>query len=55
MEGTPSEQSIENPTHPYKEALLSAIPSVDPESDATDLIILKGDIPGPACRPVDRS
>ncbi|KMK74453.1 ABC transporter ATP-binding protein [Alkalihalobacillus pseudalcaliphilus] len=35
-----------NPQHPYTKALLSAIPSTDPEGKK-DRIILKGDVPSP--------
>jgi len=35
-----------NPQHPYTRALLSAIPSMDPDKK-TERIILKGDVPSP--------
>ncbi len=37
---------FENPQHPYTEALLSAIPKFEDE-EATDRIILTGDVPSP--------
>lgn len=41
-----------NPLHPYTEALLSAVPSFDPEIQQNKKrIILKGDIPSPANPP----
>lgn len=51
MEVAPPNQLFENPTHPYTESLLSAIPNVDPSTDATDRIILEGDIPSPVNPP----
>lgn len=45
MEVAPPAQLFENPTHPYTESLLSAIPSVDVAADITDRMILEGDIP----------
>lgn len=39
-----------NPKHPYTEALLSAIPKVDPRKKA-DRILLKGDVPSPINSP----
>lgn len=36
----------ERPMHPYTEALLSAIPSTDPDEDR-EVLILEGDIPSP--------
>ncbi|MEZ2128553.1 MULTISPECIES: ABC transporter ATP-binding protein [unclassified Sinorhizobium] len=50
MEMAPSADLYARPQHPYTRALLSAIPSPDP--DATrDAQLLKGDIPGPANPP----
>ena len=39
-----------NPSHPYTEALLSAVPEPDPEKKS-NRIILKGDLPSPANPP----
>ena len=40
----------DNPTHPYTQALLSAIPKPDPKANKNQ-IILKGDIPSPTNPP----
>jgi peptide/nickel transport system ATP-binding protein len=50
MEIASSEELYARPQHPYTQALLSAIPSPDPDAKA-DRQILKGDIPSPADPP----
>jgi peptide/nickel transport system ATP-binding protein len=49
MELGTTDQIFDGPNHPYTEALLSAVPSVDGE--AVDRIPLKGEIPSPADPP----
>ena len=46
VEKAPSEELFANPTHPYTQALLSAIPTVDLD-DKTERILLKGEITSP--------
>mgnify|MGYP000096965149 CR=1 FL=1 len=41
-----TEELYENPTHPYTEALLSAIPTTDVDNKK-EVILLEGDIPSP--------
>jgi len=48
VEKASSNRLYERPLHPYTEALLSAIPTPDPEIERTrERIILKGEIPSP--------
>ena len=54
VEKSPAEELFLHPTHPYTQALLSAIPVSDPDS-AMERILLKGEItspinPKPGCR-----
>lgn len=41
---------LHNPKHPYTQALLSAVPSID-ENDKRQVIHLKGDLPSPSAPP----
>ena len=50
MEVAPTRTLYSNPNHPYTKALLSAVPSPDPDAKR-DRIILKGDIPSPISPP----
>lgn len=50
VELTTSEQLYNKPLHPYTQALLSAVPSPDPEAKR-ERIILQGDLPSPANPP----
>ena len=46
-----ADQVYHSPQHPYSQALLSAVPHPDPDSDRTDRIRLKGEIPSPLNKP----
>ncbi|MBB6451712.1 oligopeptide/dipeptide ABC transporter ATP-binding protein [Salirhabdus euzebyi] len=50
MELAETKDLYENPLHPYTKALLSAIPSLDPDKKK-DRIILQGDVPDPSDPP----
>lgn len=50
VEITTSEALYSNPKHPYSQALLSAIPSLDP-SKRSERILLHGDVPSPSMKP----
>lgn len=45
-----SEELLQNPKHPYTEALVSAVPPADPDIKI-ERIILEGDVPSPANPP----
>jgi oligopeptide/dipeptide ABC transporter ATP-binding protein len=51
VEFGPESEIYENPTHPYTQALLSAVPVPDPTKDTSGRIILEGDVPSPANPP----
>ncbi len=51
VEFGPESEIYDNPTHPYTQALLSAVPVPDPSFDKATRIILEGDVPSPANPP----
>lgn len=50
VEQGPSDEIYNNPKHPYTQALISAIPEIDPEK-RKESILLTGDLPSPANPP----
>lgn len=50
VELAPTDELLQNPKHPYTEALVSAVPSADPLVKM-ERIILEGDVPSPANPP----
>lgn len=51
IEEAPTDELMNNPKHPYTQALLSAVPIANPEKKR-ERIILKGDLPSPLNPPV---
>jgi len=54
VEQGPTEQIFNDPIHPYTKALLSAVPSVDPDvaaERAANRVMLEGDVPSPSNPP----
>ncbi|MEM0951953.1 MAG: dipeptide ABC transporter ATP-binding protein [Cyanobacteria bacterium P01_H01_bin.74] len=51
VELAPADQLYKMPLHPYTQALLSAIPVIDPSKKKTERIILTGDLPSPSNPP----
>jgi peptide/nickel transport system ATP-binding protein len=50
VESAASNELYENPRHPYTEALLSSVPTTDPDHKSKR-IVLEGDVPSPANPP----
>ena len=50
VEEGPVEEVLSRPLHPYTEALISAVPQIDPESQR-EIIRLEGDLPSPSNPP----
>jgi len=50
VEEGPVAEVLENPLHPYTQALLSAVPQLEPDSQRT-IIRLEGDLPSPSSPP----
>ncbi len=50
VELTEKDKLYDNPKHPYTQALLSAVPTPDPDQ-INDRVILKGDVPSPSNPP----
>lgn len=50
VELSDKKELFKNPLHPYTQALMSAVPSLDPDVKK-ERIILKGDVPNPAAPP----
>ena len=46
-----STEVYNNPRHPYTEALLSAIPVIDTDTEVRERIVLTGDLPNPIDKP----
>lgn len=51
VEVADSKELYSNPRHPYTEALLSAVPSTNPDDVKRERIILQGDVPSPSRPP----